>query len=404
MQFTYKIKTKEGQIVEGTSDAADRFALSREFKSKGSTPISIVEKNANSLDVDAWLSKFFDKIKTSDMILMTKNLSGMIKAGLSLSRALSVIEKQTKNKKLKEVLVAVNSEINAGSTFSAGLAKFPKAFSPLFISMTRAGEESGNLAGALNDIGLNLEKSNNLTKKIKGAMIYPGVIMSAMVIIGILMLAFVVPTLAKTFADLGVPLPASTKFIILLGDTFSKHLLASFLVLFSIAFSIKSLFKAKFFAKYFDLFLLHAPAIKNMTIALNSARIARTVSSLLSSGVAISRSLEITQDVVQNSFYKDILNTSKQDIEKGKPFSKIFEDNPKLFPSMMAEMISVGEETGKLSDMLLDVAMFYEEEIENKTKNLSTIIEPVLMIIIGSGVGFFAVSMITPLYSVLNNI
>lgn len=404
MQFSYKIKNKDGQVIEGVAEAVDRFALSRDFRSKGGTPISIVEQNANSINIDALFSKFFSKIKVADMILLTKNLSGMIKAGLSLSRALSVIEKQTKNKKLKEVILSVSNEISSGSSFSASLAKFPKVFSPLFVSMTRAGEESGNLAGALGEIGVNLEKSNSLSKKIKGAMIYPGVIMSAMVVVGILMLAFVVPTLSKTFVELGVKLPASTKFIIFLGDLFSKYLIPSFLVLFALAFGIRALFKAKFFAKYIDFALLHAPAIKNMTISLNSARTARTIASLLASGVNISRAIEITQDVVQNSYYKNVLEKAKEDIEKGQAFSKIFEDNPNLYPTMMAEMVSVGEETGKLSDMLLDVAMFYEEEIENKTKNLSTIIEPVLMIVIGTGVGFFAMSMITPLYSVLNNI
>ncbi|MDQ3245205.1 MAG: type II secretion system F family protein [bacterium] len=404
MEFKYKIKTKEGQIVDGVMEANDRFSLSRDFRSKGSTPISIIEVKNNPLDLDALFAKFFSKIKTDDMILMTKNLSGMIKAGLSLSRALSVIEKQTTNKKLKQVIQNVNAEINAGSTFSAGLAKSGKVFSPLFISMTRAGEESGNLAGALGDIAINLEKSNSLTKKIKGAMIYPGVIMSAMVVVGILMLSFVVPTLAKTFKELGVKLPPSTQFVIFLGDVFSKHLLLSFVVLGAIAFGFRALFKAKFFAKYIDIALLHLPMISSMTKALNSARTARTISSLLASGVSISRAIEITQDVVQNSYYKKALDKSKEDIEKGKPFSKMFEENPKLYPTMMSEMISVGEETGKLSDMLLDVAMYYEDEIENKTKNLSTIIEPVLMIVIGTGVGFFAISMITPLYSVLNNI
>lgn len=403
MQFIYKIKTKEGKIVEGVMDAPDRFTLSRDFKSKGSTPISILEKKDN-FSPDAFLAKHFSKIKNSEKILMTKNLSGMLKAGLSISRALSVIEKQSKNLNLKTVISAVSNEINTGSSFSNALAKFPKVFSPLFVSMARAGEESGNLAGALTDIGLNLEKSNNLNKKIKGAMMYPTVIMSAMILVGVLMLSFVVPTLAKTFNELKVELPASTKFIIFLGDLFSDHLLLTFVVLFILAFGVKSLFKAKFFAKYLDYFLLHFPLTKSLTMSLNCARTARTVSSLLSSGVSISRAIEISEDVVQNVYYKKVLITSKEEIEKGKPFSKIFEDNPSLFPIMMAEMVAVGEETGKLSDMLLDVAMFYEEEIENKTKNLSTIIEPVLMIFIGAGVGFFAVSMITPLYSVLNNI
>jgi type IV pilus assembly protein PilC len=328
----------------------------------------------------------------------------MLQAGLSLSRALSVLKKQTKNKKMNEILDSISADINSGGTLSSGLAKFPKVFSTLFVSMSKAGEESGNLSGALSDIGLSLEKSHSLTTKIRGALIYPGVILSAMVVIGILMFAFVVPTLANTFKELGVTLPLSTQVIIFLGNFFSHNLSLSFIMVGLIAFGGYSLFRATFMAKYIDFIIIRLPVIGNLAKELNTARTARTMSSLLASGVSITRAVEITQDVVQNIYYKRVLAEAKVAIEKGAAFSEIFTENPKLYPVMMSEMIQVGEETGKLSDMLLQVASFYEGEIENKTKNLSTIIEPVLMIFIGSFVGFFAISMISPLYSVLNSI
>ena len=157
-------------------------------------------------------------------------------------------------------------------------------------------------------------------------------------------------------------------------------------------------------AKYIDFLTIRLPIIGGLTKELNTARTARTMSSLLLSGVSITRAVEITEDVVQNIYFKEVLNKVKIAIEKGSPFSAVFEENSNLYPIMMSEMTEVGEETGKLSDMLLQIALFYEEEIENKTKNLSTVIEPILMIIIGAGVGFFAISMISPLYSVLDNI
>ena len=270
--------------------------------------------------------------------------------------------------------------------------------------MVRAGEESGNLAGALSDIGMNLEKSNSLTKKIRGALIYPGVIMSAMVVIGVLMFAFVVPTLANTFKELGVKLPLSTQILVFFGNFFSNNLILTFVIILSAAFGLYLIFRAKFMAKYIDFVMMKIPVIGNLTRELNTARTARTMSSLLLSGVSITRAVEITEDVVQNIYYKKILNEAKIAVEKGAPFSQAFEVNNKFYPVMMSEMIQVGEETGKLSDMLLQIALFYEEEIENKTKNLSTIIEPILMIIIGAGVGFFAISMISPLYSILGSI
>ncbi|HEY4525928.1 MAG TPA: type II secretion system F family protein, partial [Candidatus Paceibacterota bacterium] len=276
--------------------------------------------------------------------------------------------------------------------------------SKLFTSMVRAGEESGNLSGALTDIGENLEKAHSLTKKIHGALIYPVVILGAMVVIGVLMFAFVVPTLAGTFEELGVALPASTQFIVSLGNFFSNHLLLSFIIIIAAALGIFALFRAKFTARFMDFAVLRIPVVGTLAQELNTARTARTMSSLLSSGVSIIRAVEITEDVVQNIYYKKVLGEVRVAVEKGAPFSKIFVDNPKLYPVMMSEMVEVGEETGKLSDMLSEVALFYEAEIESKTKNLSTIIEPVLMILIGSGVGFFAISMISPLYSVLGDI
>jgi type IV pilus assembly protein PilC len=403
MFFTYKAKTKNGEPFEGVMESRDRFSLARELHSRGYVPLSIKEKDSG-LDIMALVNGLLSRVKTAELIIFTKNLSGMLRAGLSLSRALSVLQKQTKNKTLSDVLTSISNGINAGDTLSSGLARFPNVFSSLFVSMARAGEESGNLSNALNDIGLNLEKSNSLNKKIKGALIYPGVIMSAMVVIGILMFAFVVPTLATTFKELGVTLPTSTRMIVAFGNFFSNNLILTFLILFSFGFGIFLLLRAKFIAKYADFLVVRMPLIGTLAKELNTARTARTMSSLLVSGVSITRAIDITSDIVQNIYYKKVLQDTKVVIEKGGPFSQAFKENPKLFPVMMAEMIQVGEETGKLSDMLLNVATFYEEEIDNKTKNLSTIIEPLLMVFIGAGVGFFAISMISPLYSILGSI
>lgn len=404
MLFSYKAKSKTGEILENVLEATDRFALSRELRSRGFTPLSISEKSNNFFEKFSKIFNIFSRIKIGEQILLTKNLSGMIKAGLSLSRALSVLKKQAKNPKLDKILTSIMGDINSGETFSSALSKFPDVFSKLFVSMTRAGEESGNLAGALSDIGLNLEKSNSLTKKIKGALIYPGVILSAMIVIGVLMFAFVVPTLAGTFKELGVVLPLSTRIIIFLGNFFSNNLILTFAIILGVGFILYTAFRSKFMAPYIDFTIIKIPVVGNLSKELNTARTARTISSLLLSGVSLTRAIEITEDVVQNIYFKKVLNEAKVGIEKGAPFSAAFEAHSDLYPIMMSEMIQVGEETGKLSDMLLEIALFYEEEIENKTKNLSTIIEPVLMIIIGAAVGFFAISMISPLYSILGSI
>src|SRR6185369_5951968 len=178
MLFTYTAKSKTGEITDNIMEGLDRFAVAKEIRSRGLTPLSIREKDSQIGEkVMSMVGGIFGKVKLTELIILTRNLSGMIKAGLSLSRALSVLQKQTKNEKLNKILTSIAADINAGMSFSSALAKFPEVFSKLFVSMVRAGEESGNLAGALSDIGLNLEKSNSLTKKVKGALIYPGVIM-----------------------------------------------------------------------------------------------------------------------------------------------------------------------------------------------------------------------------------
>ncbi|HEV7702531.1 MAG TPA: type II secretion system F family protein [Candidatus Paceibacterota bacterium] len=404
MLFSYRTKSDKREIAEGILEAPDRFTLARDLRSRGLTPLSIRQKGAGFMDRISISMNIFSAIKAADLVILTKNLSGMLKAGLSLYRALSVLKKQTKNKKLIKILTSLSDDINSGETLSVGLSKFPDVFSKLFVSMTKAGEESGNLAGALSDVGVSLEKSQALTKKIHGALIYPGIILSAMVVIGILMFAFVVPTLANTFKELGVTLPLPTRVLIFFGNFFSNHLLLTFAILGGLVFGVYMLFRAKFIRKYIDFLLLRIPVVKNLVKELNTARTARSMSSLLLSGVSLTRAVEITEDVVQNVYYKKVLHQANIAVEKGAPFSSVFETNSSLYPVMMSEMIQVGEETGKLSDMLLEVALFYEGEIENKTKNLSTIIEPVLMIIIGAGVGFFAISMISPLYSILGSI
>ncbi len=404
MLFSYKAKSKIGEITEGLLEAPDRFSLARDLKSRGYTPMSVSEKKKSFVNATLILGSILNKISVNEQVVLTKNLSGMLKAGLSLARALSVLEKQTKNPRLKKILISLSGDINSGESLSSGLAKFPDVFSKLFVSMTKAGEESGNLAGALSDIGINLEKSYYLTKKIKGALIYPGVIFSAMIVIGVLMFAFLVPTLAHTFKELGVVLPTSTRILVFFGNFFSNNLILTFAIIIGAGIGLFMLFRAKFMAKYVDYIVLRIPVVGTLAKELNTARTARTLSSLLSSGVSITRAVEITTDVVQNIYYKKVLDEVRVAIEKGSPFSEIFEENSNLYPVMMAEMVQVGEETGKLSDMLLEIALFYEAEVENKTKNLSTIIEPVLMIAIGSGVGFFAISMISPLYSILGSI
>lgn len=403
-QFKYKIKEQSGIEKEGLLDAADRFALATDLRASGKTIISIHEVKKTSTSFVTWANNLLGRIKEHDLIVFSHNLSAMMTAGLALSRALSILERQASNVKLKKTIGGLVEEINKGNTLSAGMAKSPKIFSPIFVSMVRAGEESGGLADALLVVGDQLEKSYLLKKKIKGALIYPFIVVTALAIIGVLMFIFVVPTLAETFKSLNVELPTSTKVIMWISDMLTNHLIEGTLFVATIAVVSMGAIRTKVGHRLFERVLFRIPIVNDLVRQSNSARTARTLSSLLSSGVDMLEAISITRDVVQNSFYKEVLTSAIERVQKGVPLSAIFTENQHTYPLLVGEMVEVGEETGKLSSMLLNVAIFFENEVDTATKNMSTIIEPLLMLFIGASVGFFAVSMITPMYSVMSGI
>ncbi len=403
MKFKYKEQNKEGKTVEGVGEATDTFALAKEIRERGGIPLSIKEfsekENKNFLSFD-----FLGGVSLSEKIMFTNNLSGMLSAGLSLTRAMSVLEKQTSNITFNNILKSLIDDVNKGGTLSSGMSKFPKVFSGVFVSMVKSGEESGNLPNTLKEIGVTLKKTYDLNRKIKGAMIYPSIIVGAIFIIGVLMMIFVVPTLTATFADIGVALPLPTQIIIFISNFLTQHYLLFTLVVGMIIGGGFMFARLKFTQRYFDSFILKIPMVGTLIQEMNTARTARTLSSLLSSGVDVSKALAITEEVLQNVHYKELIHKAIGSIEKGIALSISFKENVHLYPVMVGEMVEVGEETGKLSSMLTDIANFYENEVDNKTQNLSTIIEPILMIFIGVFVGFFAIAMLKPMYSVMDNI
>ena len=396
--FKYKIKEESGEIVESVAPAEDKYTLAADLKKQGNTVVWIEEEKGDGAFIN-YLNRLLARVKLQDKIIFTKNLSAMIKAGLSLSRALSILERQTKNIKFKEIIKSLSDGINKGDSFSYGLAKFSNVFSPLFVSMVKAGEESGSLSESLNIVGDQLEKSYILRKKIKGAMMYPMIIVGAMILIGILMLIYVVPTLTSTFKELDVELPASTKFVIAISDFLSENTLLSFGLIIAAVIGFIFFIKTKRGVRIMEFIILRIPIVGKIAKQTNSARTARTLSSLLSSGVDMVGAISITRDVIQNSYYKNVLESAEVSIQKGTPLSESFKRREDLYPILVGEMIEVGEETGHLSEMLLEIAIFYENEVDTATKNISTIIEPFLMVVIGIVVGFFALSMITPMYS-----
>ncbi|MDO8492136.1 MAG: type II secretion system F family protein [bacterium] len=405
MLFDVKVLNKEGAVESRRMEAVTKTALYEQVRQAGDRLVSSKE-----LSEKWWkvllnsVNGFVGSIKLQEKIIFARNVSAMLDAGLALSRAISIMERQTKNQKFKQILTDINEEIAKGGTFSSALAKSPQVFSSLFVSMVRAGEESGGLGQALKVVADQMEKNYLLIKKVKGAMIYPSIVVCAMLGIGILLMIYVVPSLTATFTELKVELPTSTKVIIAISDFLKNHTILFFALFVGAIVGVMALMRTEIGKRSFYYLTPRFPIVGTLVKESYAARTSRTLSSLLQSGVEIVTALSITKDVLQNSYYKEIIDEAQKEIQKGAPMSGIFIAHEEIYPILVGEMMSVGEETGALSEMLGKLAEFYEGEVDQKTKDLSTIIEPFLMLFIGAAVGFFAVAMISPTYSVMNNL
>ncbi|MEA3295624.1 MAG: type II secretion system F family protein [Patescibacteria group bacterium] len=346
----------------------------------------------------------FSKVGIVEKMLFTKNLQVMISSGVPLPRALNTLSDIVKTKKFKKVLLEVKKRVVKGESFSQAISKYPEIFSDLFVNMIKTGEEAGTLNETLGILANQMEKEHKIKSKIKNAMLYPTIIIVAMTGIGILMLVMVVPNLAKTFEELNMELPITTKFIIFLGTFLAQnwYIFIAIVILFVFSFSYFS--KTKQGSKIIDTILLKAPVFSPLIKKTNSASIIRTLGSLIASGVPIARSIDITSKTINNFYYKKALTEITQKIRKGEKLSSAMNDYQNIFPIIVIQMIKVGEETGETSVVLLKLAEFFEQEVSATAENLSTIIEPILMLIIGGAIGFFAVSMIQPMYSILEGI
>ncbi|MEK7120468.1 MAG: type II secretion system F family protein [Patescibacteria group bacterium] len=401
--FHYKAIKPSGEVFEGDVEAKDKSDVFNIINT-GGISLVLAEEAEKNKKILTKINEFLSTVKTQEKIIFARNLGAMIKAGLSGARAISVMERQTKNKFFKEILFEAGEQIKKGRPLSEALKLHPKIWSNLFAAMVKAGEESGDLAGSLSEIANQMEKANTLRKKIIGAMIYPLIIFFVMIMIGVLMLIYVVPTLTATFKELDVELPITTRSIIFTSDFMKGNSFVFILILLAIFLAGYYFYRSKRGKRYLDFISTRIPLIGNLVKENNSAKTTRTLSSLLLSGVEVVSAITITKDVIGNGYYKEVLDEAISGIQKGTQVSEIFEKHENLYPVFVAEMIAVGEETGKLSEMLVRVAEYYESEIEQQTKNLSTIIEPLLMVVIGVAVGFFAVSMIMPMYSLVNGL
>ncbi|HRY63480.1 MAG TPA: type II secretion system F family protein [Patescibacteria group bacterium] len=364
------------------------------------TPVKQEQPKENKVShKKGFFLKFRHNISLRDKIFFIQNLRIMIKGGLSLGAALQTVAEQVSNKYFKEVIAHVWKEVEGGVSFSQALEKYPKVFNDLFVNMIKSGELSGNLEQVLERLHIQMKKDHDLIAKVKGAMVYPAVVVIAMGGIGTAMIIFVVPKLIAIFEEFKATLPLPTRIMIAVSKFITHNgLVVAMAIVVFVALFIK-FFRSQSGKRVFHKFFLKMPIIANITKKINLARFCRTASSLLKTDIPIIQSLKITSMVVGNIYYRAALVDASQKISKGLQINKVLSDYPKLFPPTIIQMLKVGEESGAVDEVLDEVAQFYEEDVSQIMESLPAIIEPLLILVLGLGVGGMAVAVIMPMYS-----
>ena len=338
-------------------------------------------------------------IKITDKLFFTKNLNLMIRSGIPLMQALDSLALQTDNIKFQEILRAIAANIKTGKSFSDSLEKFPKVFSEIFVNMIRAGEESGKLEEVLYTLGNQLYKDNDLRSKVKGALAYPVVVLSAMVLIVTGLVVFIIPRLTDMFLQAGMDLPLPTR--ILIGTS-------NFLIHYSYVVIAAVVITVVFFLRFrqtmsgkriLHKILLKMPVISKLAMKVNLARFSRTLSSLLKTDIPVVRSFLIASKVLGNIYYSTALAQVSEELKTGSSIHKALKEHGQIFPPTIIQMVAVGEETGTLDEILEEIAKFYEEDLDNTLKNLPSLVEPILILLLGVVVGGGAVAIMLPIYS-----
>lgn len=405
-KYSYTAKTTEGKTETGFMEAEDIIILSSLLKKQGLVLINAKKQGGFNMEINIEIPYITTRVSLVDKLMFTRNLQVMSASGLAVPKALDILKQQAENKYFAKILAGIQQDIIKGGKFSESLKKHPKIFSELYANMIQLGEETGNMEKVLDDLAYQMEKEHALKSKVKGALTYPTVIIVAMLLIGAGLITFVIPKLASVFNTLKVELPTSTQFVLKLGDYGSNPwimgpIFAGIILFIILIIQMSKHDKGKLIL---DKIILSIPVISKLTRQASTAGIISTLSTLLASGLPIVRSLEIISNTTGNIYFRNSLLDAAKKVQKGTALSEALAPYSDLYSITVVQMLKIGEETGESSKILAKIADFYQEEVERTADNLSTIIEPVLMLIVGGIVAFFAVAMFSPIYSMMGEI
>jgi type IV pilus assembly protein PilC len=400
LTFEYKVRDRSGGLVEGQLEGDSMALVVRKLREMGYMPIAVTPKSNINMKTEIKIPGISDRVKLREVAVVTRQLSTMVDSGLSVVRSLGILAGQVENKELARVLMAVRVDVEHGSALSVACAKHPKVFSELFCTLVHAGEVGGNLDDVLGSLATQIEKQANLNRTIRSAMTYPAVVLCVMVLIFTAMIVFIVPVFENLFKTLGGKLPFPTQVLIHVSQ-----IITSPWVLLIIAAVIGGIVGLRRWISTdegrvkWDRLMLRPPIFGPLFHKVALARVTSTLASLMSSGVPILESLDLCADTAGNRIVGDALRAAKEGVREGRPLADPLREHEDVIPSLVVQMIEVGEQTGALDAMLNKVAEFYDKEVESTVNNLTSLLEPLLTVFMGIGVGTMVICLYLPMFS-----
>lgn len=399
LTFEYKVRDRSGSLVEGQLEGDSMALVVRRLREMGYMPISVSPKSSISMKTEIKIPGLSDRVKLREVAVVTRQLSTMVDSGLSVVRSLAILAGQVENAELARILNEVRLDVEHGSALSAACAKHPKVFNTLFCTMVQAGEIGGNLDEVLTNLAATIEGQANLNREIRSAMTYPAVVLCVMGVIFIAMLVFIVPVFQNLFKSLGGKLPFPTRVLIDVSHTVaSPWALLIIAVIIAAIIGIRKWIATPAGRTRWDRWKLRPPIFGPLFHKVALARVSSTLSSLTSSGVPILESLDICSETAGNRTVGDVLLAAKEGVREGRPLADPLREHEDVIPSLVVQMIEVGEQTGALDGMLRKVAEFYDHEVANTVANLTSLLEPLLTVVMGAGVGVMVICLYLPMF------
>jgi type II secretory pathway component PulF len=401
--YIYEAYDKENKIVHGEYDALSPKEVMDYLSSRFLTPVSIEPVSASKKSKNLLSVQLFEHLSPIDIVFFVRNLATTTKAGLSIIESFDILIKDTNKKLVKKILEGVQSMLKNGQSMSTAFERYKDLFPPIFIGMIKAGEVSGQLDKTLNELARFLSKEYSLKSKVKAALTYPIILLVATFVVVFLMLIFVLPKLTQSFASSGVALPLITKIFLFISNVLTWSFIADGIVIAGIVYFFVYFSRTNIGKKFFSSVISHTPVASDLVKKVALVHFARTFGNLIGSGLSAVESLNIAAQSINNHTYTEAITKVIEDIKNGIPISQALAKYPKLFPSLLISLITVGERTGSLEEILVTFSDFYEEEVDNTLKQLTAVLEPVLLLVMGVMIGAIALSIILPIYQLVGH-